>query len=90
MKSFSYLLLLTALVAVSVGACTPAVEPVPIPGVEAGTSGSWEYTFLTVRRANEQYVNHRLNELGQDGWECYFVDKNVNGIQYMLKRPKQE
>ncbi len=90
MMRFSCNLLLTAVVAVSVGACTPAVEPVSVTGAEAGLSGSWEYTFLTVRRANEQYVNYRLNELGQDGWECYFVDKNVDGIQYLLKRPKQE
>ena len=81
---------LAAIAAVSAGACSPAVEPGRAGGSGSALSGSWEYTIVTIGRADEQYIQYRLNELGQDGWECFFVDKSASGIHYMMKRPERE
>lgn len=48
---------------------------------------SFEYRFLEVElKAPASQIEAKLNELGQDTWECSFVDKNEVNLRFLCKR----
>lgn len=44
----------------------------------------WEYRQEFI--VSDKDATKILNELGNDGWECFAVDFNAVGIQCLLKR----
>ena len=50
----------------------------------------WEYEVYSYQHSfigNADDMITKLNELGEEGWESYAVDREENRTNYFLKRP---
>lgn len=69
-----------------------AKEQVPSDPVEWAKEdlkriGDWEYRIVSVGDAEDADLVASLNELGQERWEVFWVDRSNKGLRLFLKRP---
>ena len=50
--------------------------------------GDWEYKIIRVHLSNIKEIEEKLNALGNDRWECFWVEKKDEGMIFFLKKPK--
>ena len=52
--------------------------------------GDWEYRLLELPSAEATALEKKLNELGQERWECFWVGPAGNGAtRFFFKRPSR-
>ena len=69
-----------------------AGESVPTDAYEWARSdlqkmGDWEYMLLRLDGADDEAMQVRLNELGTDRWEVFWMQPVGSGFRVFLKRP---
>ena len=50
--------------------------------------GAWEYKVLVWNEKEEISLEDKLNELGQQRWECFWVGDDKGTLRMFFKRPK--
>lgn len=48
--------------------------------------GDWDYKVVRVRENNPGKIEDLLNELGGMRWDCFWIDKDGNGMTLYFKR----
>ena len=48
--------------------------------------GDFEYKIITIPDLSNATIEERLNELGEERWEVYWMDKSGNELRFFLKR----
>lgn len=57
---------------------------------DIGKMGAWEYHVVLVpRTADIPSLEKRLNKLGVERWECYWMEKVPDGHRMFFKRPSR-
>ena len=49
--------------------------------------GDWEYMVLDTEAADADTIEHALNELGTDRWECMWIQPAGTKFRLIMKRP---
>ena len=49
--------------------------------------GDWEYMVLRLDGASDEGIQSRLNELGKDRWEVFWMEASASDLRIFLKRP---
>ena len=49
--------------------------------------GDWEYRVVTLAELEPDALEDELNELGQERWEVFWVERTDQGLSLFLKRP---
>ncbi len=49
--------------------------------------GTWEYKTVVLESRDTAGAEQRLNELGQERWECFWMERGDVGVTCFLKRP---
>ncbi len=49
--------------------------------------GTWEYHVMTFTAPQDTTLEQRLNELGQERWECHATPRGQEGVRLVCKRP---
>jgi len=49
--------------------------------------GDWEYKQLTVPMKEIATLEKRLNELGAERWDCFWIQKHEGQLHLLFKRP---
>jgi len=49
--------------------------------------GDWEYRVITLVEPGADALEDELNELGQERWEVFWVERTGQGLNLFLKRP---
>ncbi len=50
--------------------------------------GDWEYKAVNIKYESIDELENKLNELGNERWECFWVDKKEKVGVFIFKRPK--
>lgn len=50
--------------------------------------GDWEYKAVLVTYDNTEELENKLNQLGDERWECFWIEKKDKDLVIMFKRPK--
>jgi hypothetical protein len=50
--------------------------------------GDWEYKVETFNLKNPKDLEIRLNQLGADRWQCFWVESTKDGKAFYFKRTK--
>ncbi|MFC1838857.1 hypothetical protein ACFL1N_04695 [Thermodesulfobacteriota bacterium] len=50
--------------------------------------GDWEYKVLKISTAETEEIEKKLNQLGNDRWECFWLEKRKDEIVFYFKRNK--
>jgi len=57
---------------------------------DVASIGDWEYRIVTMgTAAGDGPVEDRLNKLGRERWECFFLERDEDEIRLYLKRPRR-
>ena len=51
--------------------------------------GDWEYRVVDIESADAGTLEERLNAMGLDRWECFFVQSVGSDVRLMMKRPRR-
>ena len=51
--------------------------------------GAWEYRIEQINLQDDKAVEARLNELGAERWEVYWVEKYASGARFHLKKSRR-
>ena len=49
--------------------------------------GDWEYRVVTLMALEADALEEELNELGEERWEVFWVERTDQGLNLLLKRP---
>ena len=49
--------------------------------------GDWQYRVVELETSDSKSVEGKLNELGQERWECIWVQPSLKTTRLFLKRP---
>ena len=49
--------------------------------------GDWEYRVVAVAELDAAALEEELNELGQERWEVFWLERTEQGLSVLLKRP---
>ena len=49
--------------------------------------GDWEYRVVALAELEADALEDELNELGQERWEVFWVERTDQGLSLLLKRP---
>lgn len=49
--------------------------------------GDWEYQIISIPDAEPEVLEAELNELGEERWEVFWIERTDQGLTVMLKRP---
>ncbi len=52
-----------------------------------GKIGDWEYTQAKVKLAEIDTMSEKLNELGKERWECFWIQEHNGTVHLLFKRP---
>lgn len=52
-----------------------------------GKIGDWEYTQAKVQLAEIGKMSEKLNELGKERWECFWIQEHNGTVHLLFKRP---
>lgn len=50
--------------------------------------GDWEYKAINIKYESKEELENKLNELGNERWECFWIEKREKDPLFMFKRPK--
>jgi hypothetical protein len=50
--------------------------------------GDWEYKVLNIKHDDIDKLEQKLNELGNERWECFWMEKKEKEFLLFFKRPK--
>ncbi len=53
------------------------------------SKGDWQYKVVTLDPSDAAAVEQKLNELGQDRWDCFHVEATDDQWTFLMKRPKR-
>ena len=48
--------------------------------------GSFEYKIISIGVESDEEIVRRLDELGKERWECYFVEQTSQGKKFYFKK----
>ena len=51
--------------------------------------GDWEYRVVAFSKAESEILQTKLNELGEDRWECFWVSPERAKTTFYFKRPSR-
>ena len=51
--------------------------------------GNWKYHIVELTSSDSSGIEERLNELGQDRWECIWVQSLGEKTRFIMKRPSR-
>lgn len=54
---------------------------------DLGKIGDWEYKIVVVTDGDDAGLEAQLNELGNERWEVFWMERSGSGLRLMLKRP---
>lgn len=49
--------------------------------------GDWEYRVIVIAGVDDAGLEAQLNELGNERWEAFWLERTGSGLRVMLKRP---
>lgn len=49
--------------------------------------GDWEYKVVNIKYESIDELENKLNELGNERWECFWVEKKEVVVVFIFKRP---
>ena len=49
--------------------------------------GDWEYRVVTLPALSDSALEEKLNELGSERWETFWVERTGSSLRLLLKRP---
>ena len=49
--------------------------------------GAWQYHVITLNAPQDQTLEHRLNELGRELWDCHATPREHDTVRLVCKRP---
>lgn len=50
--------------------------------------GDWEYRIIHIAYVDLDKTEEKLNELGRERWECFWVEQRKDSLAFFFKRPK--
>lgn len=50
--------------------------------------GNWEYKTVLVPHRDIKKTEEKLNELGKERWECFWIEQHKDGLVLFFKKPK--
>jgi thioredoxin-related protein len=50
--------------------------------------GDWEYKVLKIKHTEIDELETHLTQLGNDRWECFWIEKKDKDLLLLFKRPK--
>ena len=62
-------------------------DPVQWASEDLENLGDWEYRIEELAGATPEAITARLNELGNDRWEVFWIQESDTGLRFFLKRP---
>ena len=62
-------------------------DPVEWAKEDLARYGDWEYRVVTLAELGADALEEELNELGQERWEVFWVERTDQGLNLFLKRP---
>ena len=62
-------------------------DPVEWAKEDLARYGDWEYRVVTLAELEADALEDELNELGQERWEVFWVERTDQGLNLFLKRP---
>ncbi len=62
-------------------------DPVEWAKEDLARYGDWEYRVVTLAELEADALEEELNELGQERWEVFWVERTDQGLNLFLKRP---
>lgn len=54
---------------------------------DIGTIGDWEYRVVSFPGSDATKIEEKLNQLGQERWDCFWVQPDDSGARFFFKRP---
>ncbi len=54
---------------------------------DIGTIGDWEYRVVPFPGSDAAKIEEKLNQLGQERWDCFWVQPDDSGARFFFKRP---
>ena len=51
--------------------------------------GTWEYLVVELDASNVSTMEERLNDLGEERWECVWIETSEGGSRLVMKRPSR-
>ena len=51
--------------------------------------GDWDYTIATMQKDTDGNIQARLQSLGSNRWECFWIEQVPDGQRYYFKRPQR-
>ncbi len=49
--------------------------------------GDWEYRVVTLPALSDSALEEKLNELGSERWEIFWIERTGSSLRLLLKRP---
>ena len=62
-------------------------DPVGWAKEDLARYGDWEYRVVTLAELEADALEEELNELGQERWEVFWIERTDQGLNLFLKRP---
>ncbi len=56
---------------------------------DIGTIGDWEYRVVSFSGSDAAKIEEKLNQLGQERWDCFWVQPDDSGARFFFKRPSR-
>ncbi len=50
--------------------------------------GDWEYKVVSIKFESAGELEMKLNELGNERWECFWIEKRGEEMLFLFKKPK--
>ena len=51
--------------------------------------GDWEYKVVNIKYKSIDELENKLNELGNERWECFWVEEREEVVVFIFIRPKR-
>ncbi len=55
---------------------------------DVGNIGDWEYKIVEINYSDIEQFESKLNSLGKERWECFWITEQGDEILCFFKRPK--
>ena len=62
-------------------------DPVKWAAEDIENIGDWDYRVVDIEAGSADDLEATLNELGNDRWEVFWVERTASGYRVMLKKP---
>lgn len=62
-------------------------DPVKWAAEDIENIGDWDYRVIDIPAGSAEDLEATLNELGNERWEAFWIERTTNGYRVMLKKP---